>query len=52
MTTPQQGHCVTCPAFDTTRLVRNLERTYRLMWENHLAGNPPQPLATSDGDSC
>jgi hypothetical protein len=31
--------------------VRNLERAYRLMWENHLAGKPPQPLAIDDGDS-
>jgi len=39
---------LTCPAFDTTRLVRNFERAYRLMWANHLAGHPPRPLAVAE----
>jgi predicted O-linked N-acetylglucosamine transferase (SPINDLY family) len=38
----------TCPAFDGTRLVRNLERAYRSMWEIHRAGKPPQPLTVSE----
>ena len=33
---------MTSPLFDTTRFVRNLERAYRSMWENHVAGNPPE----------
>jgi protein O-GlcNAc transferase len=41
---------LTCPAFDTNRVVRNLERAYRLMWETYLSGKPPQPLAVSEGD--
>jgi len=43
-----QADRLTCPAFDTTRLVRNFERAYRLMWANHLAGRPPRPLAVSE----
>jgi protein O-GlcNAc transferase len=43
-----QANRLTCPAFDTTRLVRNLERAYRLMWENHLSGQPPHPLSVPD----
>jgi predicted O-linked N-acetylglucosamine transferase (SPINDLY family) len=39
----------TCALFDTERFVRNLERAYRLIWENHLAGNPPRPLVVSEG---
>ena len=46
-----QANRLTCPAFDTTRLVRNLERAYRLMWENYRAGNPPHQLTVSDEDS-
>jgi protein O-GlcNAc transferase len=41
---------LTCPAFDTNRVVRNLERAYRLMWETYLSGKPPQALAVSEGD--
>ena len=43
-----QANRLTCPAFDTTRLVRNLERAYRLMWENYELGRPPRPIAVSD----
>lgn len=39
---------LTCPAFDTTRLVRNLERAYRLMWANRRAGHPPRALAVTE----
>jgi predicted O-linked N-acetylglucosamine transferase (SPINDLY family) len=46
-----QTNRLTCPAFDTARLVGSLERAYRLMWENHLSGLPPRPLSVSDGGS-
>ena len=46
-----QANRLTCPAFDTARLVRNLERAYRLMWENHLSGRPPRHLTVSESDS-
>jgi predicted O-linked N-acetylglucosamine transferase (SPINDLY family) len=35
---------LTCALFDTPRFARNIERAYRLMWENHLAGRPPQSI--------
>jgi predicted O-linked N-acetylglucosamine transferase (SPINDLY family) len=38
------GQRQTCALFDTKRFVRNLERAYRLMWENYAAGHPPQQL--------
>ena len=41
---------MTCPAFDSARMVRNLERAYQLMWENHRSGQPPRHLAVSEGD--
>jgi len=34
----------TCALFDTKRFVRNLERAYRLMWADYLAGGPPRQL--------
>jgi predicted O-linked N-acetylglucosamine transferase (SPINDLY family) len=37
-----------CPAFDTGGLVRNLERAYRLMWDNFAAGRPPRPLTVAE----
>jgi predicted O-linked N-acetylglucosamine transferase (SPINDLY family) len=46
-----QANRLTCPAFDTARLVRNLEHAYRLMWENHRSGQPPRHLTVSEGDS-
>jgi predicted O-linked N-acetylglucosamine transferase (SPINDLY family) len=39
---------MTCALFDLPRFARNLERAYRLIWENHLAGNPPQQLLVSE----
>ena len=45
-----QAQRLTCPALDTPRMVRDLERAYRLMWENHLAGQPPRSLTVPDGD--
>ncbi len=29
------------PLFDTARTVRHLEQAYRMMWERHMAGQPP-----------
>ena len=46
-----QANRLTCPAFDTTRLVGSFERAYRLMWENYLFGRPPRPLSVPDGGS-
>jgi protein O-GlcNAc transferase len=34
----------TAPLFDATRLTRQLEDGYQLMWQNHVAGNPPQTI--------
>ncbi len=39
----------TCALFDTARFVRNLERAYRLIWENRLAGNAPRQLFVTEG---
>jgi predicted O-linked N-acetylglucosamine transferase (SPINDLY family) len=33
-----------CALFDTRRFVRNLERAYRMIWKDHLAGIPPRQL--------
>lgn len=38
----------TSPLFDTKRFVRNLERAYRLIWDNWLAGNPPRQLFVTE----
>ena len=38
----------TCALFDTGRFVRNLERAYHLIWEDHLAGTPPRQLFVSE----
>jgi predicted O-linked N-acetylglucosamine transferase (SPINDLY family) len=32
------------PLFDTARWVRNVERAYGLIWDNHMAGNPPRQM--------
>ena len=40
----------TWPLFDTPRLTRNLERTYRAMWDLHAAGQPPRPLTIAETD--
>ena len=39
---------LTSPLFDTPRFVQNLERAYRSMWENHVAGNPPAAFVVSE----
>jgi predicted O-linked N-acetylglucosamine transferase (SPINDLY family) len=36
---------LTCRLFDTPRYTRKLERAYRMVWDNHLAGNPPREMA-------
>ncbi len=38
------ANCDTNPLFDTARLARHLERAYRLMWDNHEAGNEPRAI--------
>jgi predicted O-linked N-acetylglucosamine transferase (SPINDLY family) len=35
------AHRESWPLFDTPRLVRNLERAYRMVWERHSAGEAP-----------
>ncbi len=37
-----------CPLFDTPRFTRGLEAAYRAMWDRHLAGQPPAPIAIDD----
>ena len=34
----------TAPLFDTPRFARHLESAYRIMWERHAAGLPPEPF--------
>lgn len=36
------------PIFDTTRMVRGLERAYDAMWRRHLAGEAPAPIDLSE----
>jgi predicted O-linked N-acetylglucosamine transferase (SPINDLY family) len=43
-----QAQRSTCSAFDAPRLVRNLERAYRSMWETYQAGEPPRQLTVAD----
>lgn len=33
------------PLFDSRRFTRHLERAYGIMWEAHVAGQPPRPFA-------
>jgi predicted O-linked N-acetylglucosamine transferase (SPINDLY family) len=42
------GQRMTCALFHLPRFARNLERAYGLIWDNHLAGNPPQQLLVSE----
>ena len=39
---------LTSPLFDTPRFVRNLERAFRSMWDNHVAGNAPTAFAVCE----
>ena len=38
----------TCALFDTKRFVRNLERAYRLIWDDYAAGRPPRQLFVTE----
>ena len=38
----------TCALFDTKRFVRNLERAYRLIWDDHSAGQAPRQLFVAE----
>ncbi|KAJ9179976.1 hypothetical protein P3X46_008285 [Hevea brasiliensis] len=42
---------MTCPLFDTTRWVRNLERAYFKMWNIHCSGQKPQHFKVTEKDS-
>ncbi|KAJ7973580.1 Tetratricopeptide repeat (TPR)-like superfamily protein [Quillaja saponaria] len=41
---------MTCPLFDTTRWVRNLERSYFKMWNLHCSGQRPQHFKVAEND--
>jgi len=38
----------TCPLFDTARFARNLERAYRLVWQNYLSRLPPRRFSVDE----
>jgi protein O-GlcNAc transferase len=38
---------LSCLLFDTPRYARKLERAYRMVWDNHLAGNPPREMVVA-----
>ncbi|KAJ6797840.1 putative UDP-N-acetylglucosamine--peptide N-acetylglucosaminyltransferase SEC [Iris pallida] len=42
---------LTCPLFDTTRWVRNLERAYFKMWNLYCSGGHPHPFKVTENDS-
>ncbi|CAL5413958.1 unnamed protein product [Camellia sinensis] len=42
---------LTCPLFDTTRWVRNLERAYFKMWNLYCSGQHPQAFKVTENDS-
>ncbi|KAM3357187.1 putative UDP-N-acetylglucosamine-peptide N-acetylglucosaminyltransferase SEC [Capsicum galapagoense] len=42
---------MSCPLFDTTRWVRNLERSYFKMWNLYCSGQHPQPFKVTENDS-
>ncbi|KAI9187094.1 hypothetical protein LWI28_024347 [Acer negundo] len=41
---------LTCPLFDTTRWVKNLERSYFKMWNLHCLGQQPQHFKVTEND--
>ncbi|XVF42387.1 hypothetical protein PTKIN_Ptkin01aG0358100 [Pterospermum kingtungense] len=41
---------LTCPLFDTTRWVRNLERSYFKMWNLYCSGQQPQHFKVTEND--
>jgi predicted O-linked N-acetylglucosamine transferase (SPINDLY family) len=42
------GQRTTCALFDTKRFVRNLERAYRLIWDDYSAGRAPRQLFANE----
>ncbi|KAL7615458.1 hypothetical protein Lser_V15G06221 [Lactuca serriola] len=42
---------LTCPLFDTSRWVKNLERAYFKMWNVHCLGEQPQHLKVVENDT-
>ncbi|XP_049369936.1 probable UDP-N-acetylglucosamine--peptide N-acetylglucosaminyltransferase SEC isoform X2 [Solanum verrucosum] len=42
---------MSCPLFDTTRWVRNLERSYFKMWNLYCSGQHPQPFKVTENES-
>eukprot|EP00262_Sarcandra_glabra_P001228 TRINITY_DN11256_c0_g1_i2.p1 TRINITY_DN11256_c0_g1~~TRINITY_DN11256_c0_g1_i2.p1 ORF type:complete len:609 (+),score=94.27 TRINITY_DN11256_c0_g1_i2:407-2233(+) len=42
---------MTCPLFDTSRWVRNLERAYFKMWNLYCSGGHPQPFKVIENDT-
>lgn len=42
---------LTCPLFDTSRWVKNLERAYFKMWNTYCSGTHPQPFKVTENDA-
>ncbi|XP_021982886.1 probable UDP-N-acetylglucosamine--peptide N-acetylglucosaminyltransferase SEC isoform X2 [Helianthus annuus] len=42
---------LSCPLFDTSRWVKNLERSYFKMWNLHCSGQQPQHFKVTENDS-
>ncbi|KAI7753871.1 hypothetical protein M8C21_025627 [Ambrosia artemisiifolia] len=42
---------LSCPLFDTSRWVKNLERSYFRMWNLHCSGQQPQHFKVTENDS-
>ncbi|KAH8974053.1 hypothetical protein BDL97_01G081800 [Sphagnum fallax] len=42
---------LSCPLFDTTRWVQNLERAYFKMWNLYCSGSHPQPFKVHEDDA-
>ncbi|KAJ0703041.1 putative protein O-GlcNAc transferase [Helianthus annuus] len=42
---------LSCPLFDTSRWVKNLERSYLKMWNLHCSGQQPQHFKVTENDS-
>jgi predicted O-linked N-acetylglucosamine transferase (SPINDLY family) len=40
----------TAPLFNTPRFTRHLESAYRMMWQRHAAGLPPEGFAVPSED--
>ncbi|CAK9156508.1 unnamed protein product [Ilex paraguariensis] len=46
-----KGVRMSCPLFDTSRWVRNLERAYFKMWNIYCSGQHPQHFKVTENDS-